>query len=254
MSLFLSLSLFAVLVSLTQAVVLDMDLIKKTYPDADFETTTQLDFYKGNLTSIQSDVFSSFVNLQRLSISYNPGLKLTPESFDGLANLQMLSLANNKMTDLSDSLFSEGLRHLPALNLNDNEIAKLTHYDFIGLEGLRSLYLMGNKISSIEDGTFHDMSQLEELIMGTNPLESIGEHTLDDLVKLKMLSIHDGMGGSSKLAYIDNKAFKNLPALKEVQLPYKKFNASYFESFDLNGRKGTFSSPWSTYWQLFTIQ
>jgi Leucine-rich repeat (LRR) protein len=254
MNLYRSFCLLAVLVCSSKAVVLDLDFIKKVYPDADPATTTKLEFYKMNLTSIQPGAFSTFINLEKISISYNPNLELTPESFDGLGNLKMLSLTNNKMTDLSGSLFRSGLRSLPNLVLNDNEIAALTRNDFVGLEGLKNLYLMGNKIETIEDGTFQELGQLEELLIATNPLRAVNEHTLDGLVKLKRLSIHDGMSGNSKLTYIDKNAFKNLPELKEVQLPYKKFNASYFESFDLNGRKGTYSKPWSAYWELFTIQ
>ena len=106
---------------------------------------------------------------------------------------------------------------------------------------------------SVEDDTFRGLGKLKQLIFGYNPLASIGEFTLNGLISMKKLSFHDGMGGNSKLTSIDRKAFKILPVLEEVQLPRNKFNASYFESFDLNGRNGKFCKPWSAYWDLYTI-
>ncbi|MED6287416.1 Slit 2 protein, partial [Goodea atripinnis] len=65
----------------------------------------------------------------------------------------------------------QGLRSVPRniprnterLDLNANNLTKITKGDFAGLRHLRVLQLMENKITTIERGAFQDLKELERL-------------------------------------------------------------------------------------------
>ncbi|TWW59349.1 Slit -like protein 2 protein [Takifugu flavidus] len=65
----------------------------------------------------------------------------------------------------------QGLRSVPRniprnterLDLNANNLTKITKADFAGLRHLRVLQLMENKITTIERGAFQDLKELERL-------------------------------------------------------------------------------------------
>ncbi|XP_042170008.1 slit homolog 2 protein-like [Oncorhynchus tshawytscha] len=65
----------------------------------------------------------------------------------------------------------QGLRSVPRniprnaerLDLNANNLTKITKADFAGLRNLRVLQLMENKINLIERGAFQDLKELERL-------------------------------------------------------------------------------------------
>ncbi|XP_048338259.1 slit homolog 2 protein-like, partial [Sphaerodactylus townsendi] len=54
-------------------------------------------------------------------------------------------------------------RNAERLDLNGNNITRITKTDFAGLRHLRVLQLMENKISTIERGAFQDLKELERL-------------------------------------------------------------------------------------------
>ncbi|KAK3507680.1 hypothetical protein QTP70_033036 [Hemibagrus guttatus] len=66
---------------------------------------------------------------------------------------------------------AQGLRSVPRdiprsterLDLNNNNLTKITKADFAGLRNLRVLHLMENRISVIERGAFQDLKELERL-------------------------------------------------------------------------------------------
>ncbi|KAJ8000450.1 hypothetical protein DPEC_G00180250 [Dallia pectoralis] len=54
-------------------------------------------------------------------------------------------------------------RNTERLDLNANNLTKITKSDFAGLKNLRVLQLMENKITTIERGAFQDLKELERL-------------------------------------------------------------------------------------------
>ncbi|XP_008290656.1 slit homolog 2 protein-like, partial [Stegastes partitus] len=72
----------------------------------------------------------------------------------------------------------QGLRSVPRniprnterLDLNANNLTKITKADFAGLRHLRVLQLMENKITTIERGAFQDLKELERLRLNRNNL------------------------------------------------------------------------------------
>ncbi|XP_014845931.1 PREDICTED: slit homolog 2 protein-like [Poecilia mexicana] len=89
----------------------------------------------------------------------------------------------------------QGLRSVPRniprnterLDLNANNLTKITKGDFAGLRHLRVLQLMENKITTIERGAFQDLKELERLRLNRNNLAVFPELLFLGTTKLHRL-------------------------------------------------------------------
>ena len=88
----------------------------------DITTTTKLDLYNNNLTSLPESI-GSLSNLQELDLSYNNLINIS-ESIGSLSNLKKLWLSNNKLTSLPESIGS--LSNLKELYLSNNNLTSLS--------------------------------------------------------------------------------------------------------------------------------
>uniref|UniRef100_A0A669DLF4 Slit homolog 2 (Drosophila) n=1 Tax=Oreochromis niloticus TaxID=8128 RepID=A0A669DLF4_ORENI len=92
----------------------------------------------------------------------------------------------------------QGLRSVPRniprnterLDLNANNLTKITKTDFAGLRHLRVLQLMENKITTIERGAFQDLKELERLDLSENQIQGIPRKAFRGAVEIKNLRLH----------------------------------------------------------------
>ncbi|TWW78870.1 Slit -like protein 1 protein [Takifugu flavidus] len=66
-------------------------------------------------------------------------------------------------------------RNAERLELNGNNLTRITKSDFAGLKYIRVLQLMENQITVIERGAFDDMKELERLRLNRNQLQQLPE-------------------------------------------------------------------------------
>ncbi|KAJ7316270.1 hypothetical protein JRQ81_002432, partial [Phrynocephalus forsythii] len=78
-------------------------------------------------------------------------------------------------------------RNAERLDLDRNNITRITKVDFAGLKNLRVLHLEENQISVIERGTFQDLKQLERLRLNRNKLQVLPELLFQNTLKLTRL-------------------------------------------------------------------
>ncbi|XP_026881111.2 slit homolog 2 protein isoform X3 [Electrophorus electricus] len=117
----------------------------------------------------------------------------------------------------------QGLRSVPRslprnaerLDLNANNLTKITKADFAGLRQLRVLQLMENKISVIERGAFQDLKELERLRLNRNSLQVFPELLFLATTKLSRLDLSE-----NQIQGIPRKAFRGSTEIKNLQLDY----------------------------------
>ncbi|KAF7667004.1 hypothetical protein LDENG_00080980 [Lucifuga dentata] len=78
-------------------------------------------------------------------------------------------------------------RNAERLDLNRNNITRITKVDFSGLKNLRILHLEDNQISVIERGAFQDLRLLERLRLNRNKLQILPELLFQSNPKLGRL-------------------------------------------------------------------
>ncbi|XP_063923633.1 leucine-rich repeat neuronal protein 1-like [Zophobas morio] len=117
-----------------------------------------------------------------------------------ISNITYLSLANNSIVNISDSIF-RNLQDMITLDLSYNNIEQI-HPDafdgqylpdeFIPLKSLKNLHLDHNRISSLNQDVFEHTPNVEILTISHNPLDEIDQQTLvaiTSLVFLKQLDL-----------------------------------------------------------------
>uniref|UniRef100_UPI00398F83E6 slit homolog 1 protein-like n=1 Tax=Pristiophorus japonicus TaxID=55135 RepID=UPI00398F83E6 len=114
-----------------------------------------------------------------------------------------------------------GLRNIPKniprnterLELNGNNISRISKSDFSGLRHIRVLQLMENHISSIERGAFEDMKELERLRLNRNQLQILPELLFQKNPTLYRLDLSENF-----IQAIPRKAFRGATDIKNLQL------------------------------------
>ncbi|XP_049416537.1 vasorin b [Epinephelus fuscoguttatus] len=110
---------------------------------------------------------------------------LTAEDFDGLENLEMLDLSQNKLTELADRVF-EPLTSLRNLDLSSNQITHISEECFQGMALLERLYLYSNLIETIHPAAFNGLDHLLELKLQGNQLTSLPALSMPQLLLLDL--------------------------------------------------------------------
>ncbi|MFT7817105.1 slit homolog 1 protein [Arapaima gigas] len=104
-------------------------------------------------------------------------------------------------------------RNTERLELNGNNLTRITKTDLAGLKHIRVLQLMENQISSIERGAFDDMKELERLRLNRNQLQQLPELLFQKNAALSRLDLSENV-----IQAIPRKAFRGATDIKNLQL------------------------------------
>lgn len=104
-------------------------------------------------------------------------------------------------------------RNAERLDLDRNNITRITKMDFAGLKNLRVLHLEDNQVSIIERGAFQDLKQLERLRLNKNKLQVLPELLFQSTPKLTRLDLSE-----NQIQGIPRKAFRGVTGVKNLQL------------------------------------
>ncbi|XP_048843826.1 slit homolog 1b isoform X2 [Brienomyrus brachyistius] len=104
-------------------------------------------------------------------------------------------------------------RNTERLELNGNNLTRITKSDLSGLKYIRVLQLMENRISTIERGAFDDMKELERLRLNRNQLQQFPELLFQKNPALSRLDLSE-----NAIQAIPRKAFRGATDIKNLQL------------------------------------
>jgi Leucine-rich repeat (LRR) protein len=179
----------------------------------------------GNLKKISPDDFKSFKNVvKKINLTANALISLG-KSFEGMGNLETLSLSLNKINDIKESDFY-GLSSLKDLRLDSNQLTKLPENCFMNLKNLQTLRLELNHIKEIPQNVFRSLVSLESLYVFGNHLKSLHPKTFETTTNLNKLILR-----SNYFQYFDSSLFSNLTKLTNLQLHHNQIKEYYPGTF-----------------------
>ena len=132
--------------------------------------------------------------------------------FSGLTGAEELDLRANGIGQVEREAF-QGLPDLAILNLSDNRLRRLGRQSFSGLERLSELYLDRNRLAELEAGLFSPLPDLAILQLSGNRLAEIGKTMFSGLSRLELLHLDE-----NRLSRISREAFQELKSLKYLDL------------------------------------
>ena len=183
----------------------------------------QLDYNR--IRQIEPYTFDSLINLRILNLSYNELKSFVARTFNPLIYLIELNISFNHLKSIDwDNLKIVSLEILDAqsneidhlslcngkkyskrcpdfngpfpykfklknLNLKNNQLKKVSQYDFYRHHHLEIIVLSYNQIERIDSGAFVQNTELKELRLDYNKLKQINKDTFDGLLNLNILNL-----------------------------------------------------------------
>ena len=150
-------------------------------------------------------------------------------SHDGMRHLQILDLADNELSTLSDDVFNgySDLSDLRSLRLEGNRLRRLGDpwllrlgISLFHLHRLEELHLQQNQLQRLHSGDFRGLRCLEELNLQQNQLTDLDEDVFDDdwndrSLKWSLLKLN--LGGN-RLTTLPDGLFNCFRKLRNLQL------------------------------------
>lgn len=135
--------------------------------------------------------------------------QVDPLAFYGLSSLVYLDLSSNMITDLAWEMQPAVLPSLEVLNLSRNWIIRIGR---LRSATLRRLDLSYCWIQSVTDGAFAQLTELTDLVLANNPLQSLLPGSLNSS-RLATLDL-----SYCRLSHVKAYEFVSLPNLTELRL------------------------------------
>ncbi|XP_063068058.1 toll-like receptor 13 [Engraulis encrasicolus] len=205
-------------------------------------TLTELKLGQNNITNFTETGLDKCTHLRSLNLNRNNLTKLE-NLFTSLKHVSNLDLSQNDFSDIPSII--QNLSMLKSLNIVFNNIKIINCSTFENVN-LKMLKLYHNSISEINDCVFQNMTDLKELLLGSNSIESLRGAFKNGPAKLRYLEIsanalhsikEDDFRGltsltelflnDNKIESIDSGAFDSLISLKTLNLQANKITDKY---------------------------
>ncbi|CAG9800066.1 unnamed protein product [Chironomus riparius] len=159
--------------------------------------------------------FYGWDNLKVLRIKGCDMNELFWEMFDGLTNLEHLSLEDNGIKDIPPFTFY-GTPNIKSLSLSHNEIIDMGYRSLAGLLGLQLLDLSSNNIGKLSEHTFPPFPKLEIVDLRANPINNLFSSIFGVMNRTEVLYIGDE---NIPLELNAEKPFEDLNSLIYLEIP-----------------------------------
>uniref|UniRef100_A0A6V7IKM9 LRRCT domain-containing protein n=1 Tax=Bracon brevicornis TaxID=1563983 RepID=A0A6V7IKM9_9HYME len=145
----------------------------------------------GPLESIQGSPFRNLRGLGRFSLKNNKISDLQPGVFNGLVNVEKLSLELNLIEKIRKNVFTSDLAKLKGIDIRNNRIKDIESGAFYGVS-MNGLFLTNNSLETLPAGALDGIKGLSMLELSGNKFSVIPSHYFSDLRDLQWLKINNG--------------------------------------------------------------
>ncbi|XP_019635900.1 PREDICTED: uncharacterized protein LOC109478676 [Branchiostoma belcheri] len=177
---------------------------------------------ENNISWVPRGLFSG-TKIRYLGLSVNKIKQFPSNALENMADLEFLSLDQNKLTSLSritlDTLAVSNIMHL---NFSNNEISYIGAKAFLQLTNLKILELHRNLMTTIGWNTFDNYHSLLHLDLNYNKLKKLPSRSFTNLGELRTLILHSQQVPDAMQAIMFD-AFYNLTQLTTLFISNNSF-------------------------------
>lgn len=169
--------------------------------------------------------------------------KYIPKNLGFFFNLTVLRMWSTQLVEIR-ALDFNGMENLELLDLGDNKLSSLPLNAFTLLTKLRQITLGENQIENIPNGLFTNNIKLEKIYLYKNKIKFIGSSSFDGLTKLNQVNLSDN--SCIDQMYVESKGINELkndiklkcilPIDVIIKTFTKEFNALSYKIIDLEKR------------------
>ncbi|KAI4504111.1 hypothetical protein M0802_000582 [Mischocyttarus mexicanus] len=202
----------------------------------DAPTVTELVFSNNGIAKLPRTAFQKMQNLAYINLSGNRLKEIEKTIFDPLTSLVELDLSNNLLFEIPAELFDSS--ELETLRLSENNLSTLA---VIRASELKTLEAARNKIKTIGKDDLSGVPLLEQLIVTSNGMKRIHQHTFLSLEQLTYLDVSNNkltswtehhLRNNPRLQILlmnKNPELRFLPVFKTTGLEYETYSIYRFE-------------------------
>jgi Leucine-rich repeat (LRR) protein len=173
-----------------------------------------LKLQSNQISDIPDDTITRLSSLKSLDLHSNQIHHLDSHSFITTPKLVTLSVANNRLTLLSDSQAFQHLLDLETLDLSHNELQVVA---FSHIPALRSLDLSNNGLHTVH---LHSLHNIKELFLSNNNIQRLTNETFVNTSRLSVIFLQH-----NAIQSIDYNTFHSLHHLSTLDLSYNQLKA-----------------------------
>ncbi|XP_033111360.1 leucine-rich repeats and immunoglobulin-like domains protein 2 [Anneissia japonica] len=209
---------------------------------------TEMRLMSSTLSTIPSEAFANYSNLQSISIlqeedaviieenafknqnelkklELNVKGSIKEDAFKGLDQLQIFSLKPN-FSSVSSKTFTGLTASLRELTLSRGILSDVQKGAFVQFYNLTKLDLSFNKLTKIKSDWMRELSSLQELILTSNSITMIETDSFEQMSNLKKMDLR-----LNNLKIISQKIFTGLISITELNLSANKLQQIEAGSF-----------------------
>lgn len=175
---------------------------------------TWLDLSTTTYKHLEAGFFSTFQNLEYLSLDKCKVMKLNSRVWGKQMRLRTLILRRNAISNLESGTFRP-LTNLSYLDLSTNRLTNLQMMSFLGMKALRKLLLQGCQITAVTRRTFYFARKIEFLDLSENSIRLIKDYAFEALNHLQTLLL-----SRNRILTLQKNALKGLTSLKNLSLDH----------------------------------
>lgn len=159
--------------------------------------------FNSNIPIILNQLFTTFTNLDQMTISSSGLARIQTGAFDGAQRLTiLLVLFNRQLRTIQPNAFV-GASALTNIDLGENEIDTIHESAFNGLMSLRFLLLDNNKISQIPFNVFQPLPLVEVIVLDHNLLTSLSGRIFSNNPRISQINISDNRINAIGSSFLD---------------------------------------------------
>ena len=165
---------------------------------------------------VKYENFQHLVELQLVSLASNKITNIPKDTFKDLSNLKHLELRINKIQTIHELSF-QNLANLRFLNIGSNEISYISPSTFENLKELRNISVSDNILQSLDDKHFRNNKKLERIWLQNNKIHILSR-TMFDHLKYLVVANFTGNTCIDRLFEVSQDGFCNskILGLKEI--------------------------------------